>query len=58
MKINKLREQRRKDIANKEKEDMLRRYPYECGIPTIRKATPEEMLKGGHKTSPKKHSQF
>lgn len=58
MKINKLREQRRKDIANKEKEDMLRRYPYECGISTTRKATPDEMSKTGRKTSKEDYDKF
>lgn len=58
MPILNLREQRRKETANLEKERMICRYDVECGTPTTRKASIEEMNKIGRKTNEKEHIKF
>lgn len=45
-----LRDRRRKEIANLEKERMIRVYDIECGNPILRKASVDELNKIGRKT--------
>lgn len=50
MSTNNLRELRRREMANLEKERMIHRYHQECGEVSTRKATLEEISKTGKKT--------
>lgn len=58
MTINYLRLQRRRDIAKKEIENIMKRYSNECGSVSTRKITPEEMDINGSKTTTKEHLQW
>ncbi len=43
MNFDKKRERRRRELAWHEIEQMLRRYPGECGVCFVRRATAEEL---------------
>ena len=58
MAINRVREIRRKEIARMEVNNMLRKYPYECGEAVSRQAIPEKIKQTGHKINERDYKTF